>query len=226
MKTKKKNFPRKLEKYNFEYIASIEYDTISHCEENGCQEEGMCRCSTIENTRIEKEIDTAALAVSILPPKSSLINEYCVERILRINHVYDPELYEVCVTGGYYGEEIGEVILDWRVARTCDKQIVDMLALKTDDEKILYVLKLEYGYVLEGLEKLHFTIRKVDKKDIFFPQEGYAKRLDPDMLERYEKWELPRGICVEDNGKYKVVDGYHRCTAGKGKIEIIVGVKK
>ena len=35
------------------YGLQYEYNSQSNCDEHGCDDEGICRCSTIENARVE-----------------------------------------------------------------------------------------------------------------------------------------------------------------------------
>jgi hypothetical protein len=239
-KMRKTKYPVKLEGYNFRYLVDVEYDTEYHCdEEENCDEEGnsfckndFCRCSTIENTRIEKGIDILYIVQAVLSPKSSIIDEYCVERILRINKIYDTDPYhdmlDIEVCRGYYGEEIGSVTLDRQIAKKIDEEVAKMLSL-SDNDKIRYVLELEYGYVLESLKNLTFSIKEVDKENIIFAQKEYAKKLDKEMVEQYKDWnDLPRGICLKEDNveKYRIIDGYHRCMAATDKLKIFVGEKR
>ena len=85
-------------------------------------------CSHFDTSGVSKEIDI-----------------YTIDRILRINKVYEPTNWEVQVCGGYYGQEIDDVILDDSVARKVEDQLdkaFDIISKAVDNrqEQIKYLM--------------------------------------------------------------------------------------
>ena len=114
---------------DFKYDLEYDYNTYTSCHERYCNEEGICRCSTIQNAHVvsvnipnmvnhiydyyfDDSISTKRNFTinSILGGVSKEIDIYTIDRILRINKAYEPSNWEVQVCGGYYGEEIDDVI--------------------------------------------------------------------------------------------------------------------
>ena len=53
-----------------------------------------------------------------------------------------------------------------------------------------------------------------------------AKKLESDIVEKYKEYDYPRGICIKNDGGYKLIDGYHRVAAcNNNKIKMIIGNK-
>ena len=96
----------------------------------------------------------------------------------------------------------------------------------SDIEKIFYVLKLEYGYILESIASCkNVEIKTVSNSQIVLGQMNYYKHLQPDVVESYNNYKLPRGIFVHCSDKYRIIDGYHRTVNAKQlqeNIQIII----
>lgn len=202
---------------NFHYSLDIDSkDDISHCT---C--ESICRCSTITNAHV-KSVNISSILHEIKPAKYDDIFEYCLERILVALKLYRTDIWDISIRSGYYGEEIGSVVLDSELAKTCDSWITKLINLKNDDDRIRLVLEAEYGYVLDSLKKAKFRIETIKKSDIYFGQESYRKKVSLSEQEIYKDYE---GICgiFEYDSRYRIIDGYHRCCSStKDEIKILV----
>ena len=144
--------------------------------------------------------------------KQSNITKYCFDRICRINKIWDKSEYEITICSGYYGEEIDEVFFHNELRIEQDwKEIKDMLPI----DQIKAVLKMEYGYVLPQLLPLeNVTILKINKSNLQLPNNEYYQRLERDVLESYKNYKGPVGVVTNaGNGKYRLIDGNHRCAA-------------
>lgn len=217
MKKQKQKSKPSLSSTNFQWEPGfdITYSRSTDCEEHGCPKEGICRCSTIKDARV--------IEVGDITRNFGLLDEfqrYCVDRLLVARKIWDTDNWEVRVRRGYYGQEIDGVYLE--NANKIEQEVNELLKL-SDTDKIKYVLKLEYGYILDVLENKDFEICEVERSSIIFGQEGHYKKLDKGMVEKYKDYELPRGICIQDGEKYRVIDGYHRISACQDeKVKIIV----
>ena len=201
---------------NFHYHTEVEYKREYDCESAGCDNEGICRCSTIYDAHVT-EVRIAGIREEIFKKigknKLSETEKYCIDRILMSHKIYQADLWEVEADYGYYGQEIGSVTFDDRKAIECDEHIFKMLSLKTDRAKINYVIELEYGYLIASLKDKYYYLVEIEADKIFFAQETHYKKLDQDVVAEYRNYSLPRGVVYEDEGKYRIIDGYHRLAA-------------
>lgn len=218
-KTQKQEQKYSLHSIDFEYSGvDCDYD-ISDCHED-CYP--ICRCKTITNVKITK-IDLSQVLETICKLGIYNIDKYCVDRLLRIHKLYNPDSWNCNITPGYYGEEIQGIYLREDLANQLENEISNLLAIKTASKKIEYVLTLEYGYILDILKEREYSIQTVDLNDISFQKEHY-KKLDRDTIDSYIEYNLPRCIVVKnDNGGYRLIDGYHRFKACKSmKINVLL----
>lgn len=217
-----------------DFSSYIDYDSNSEQDENHYElcKDDYCRCSTMHpiiqsfdykhiSNRINEEFD--------------IVNEkikYCVERICSTLTIED---FECHVCGGYYGEEMDGITIDnFDILNKLEENIDIIVARKNklkkinissiEDEKIRNILIMEYGYLLDDLKTSTFSVIEVDTKNIILPQEEHANNLNEDKVKSYKNHSGICGIVREKNGKYKVIDGYHRITANlnKSKIKVIL----
>jgi hypothetical protein len=215
MKTKTiiKNF----EKTNLQYDVEYDYER-SACTCDAYERGDYCRCTTIERAWVESI--NVKLIVNKLYKKycqeHSEINEYCFDRICSALRIYDKNLYEVETCGGYYGEEIDGVYFE------NEEELVsaynELLKLESDIEKIKYCLNLEYGYLIDKVKNATLAyIHNIHTGLIKLPQQEYFMRLSREVLEGYRDRKLPVAVCIKNEDKYVLIDGYHRFIANKDK---------
>lgn len=214
----------KFEKTNLQYEVDYDYNR-SECTCNAYENGDYCRCTTIELAWVEAV--NVKLVIKKLYDKyckeHSEINEYCFDRICSAFRIYDKDYYEVESCGGYYGEEIEGVYFEK------EEKIVEayneLLELKSDLEKIQYVLKLEYSYLIDRLLYMtSATIEEVSTEKIRLPQQEYFVKLSKEVIEDYKNRKLPVAVCIKNKDKfydafdtYTLVDGYHRFIANKDR---------
>ena len=208
----------KFERTNLQYEVDYDYER-SQCTCNAYEDGDYCRCTKIDRAWVESI--NVKLVVKKLYEKycqePSAINEYCFDRICTAFKIYDKDYYEVESCGGYYGEEIEGVYFE------NESRIIDAfqqaLALKSDIEKIKFILELEYGYLLEKVKNSNVAyISTVYTRAIDLPQQEYFIKLDKEVIEDYKNRKLPIAVCLESGGRYKLVDGYHRFIANKDRV--------
>lgn len=213
----KKNTFRKT---NLNYIVDYDYDrTCCTCRES------ICRCTEIVNTRITQVNvnDVIEKLYSKHSQDNSAIDAYCFDRICHALEIYNEDLYEVEVGGGYYGEEVYGVWFE------NEEKVFDayqnLLALNADIDKIKYCLQLEYDYLINCVyDAFSATVVEVSTKEIYVPQMEYFRKVDKNVIEAYRNSKLPIAVCVRDGDRYRLVDGYHRFVANKDreKVDIVV----
>lgn len=219
-----RNKPKTGELTGRSFYMSVDYDTYYACRNGSdCCDNDYCRCGVINNARIEeKYLSTEDVMNTVFNRKDlSEIDAYCLERVYAAYKVWDADNWEVQVTGGYYGQEIGGCYFNTNEALKIDAAANALLALKTTRAKIEYILTLEYGHLLESVKDKRWSVKEVSKDKIHFGQEDHYRKLDRTVVDRYVEYNLPRGICLFKDGKYRVIDGYHRISAGGNEVKII-----
>lgn len=215
-----------IEYINFNYCGGcdINYHTYRACENGSdCCDNDYCRCGEIQETIIRQPPELQYV-VDVVAESFSLTDEldlYACDRILRHLKAYEPYFYYVRVCNGYYGQEIDGVYFS--NPQKIKSIFNEYLKLTTIEQKVEFLLILEYGYILESLKGKKYTIKDVNHKSIIFPNEDYHTKVSIDNVD-YSYYLYPKCVCLYYNSKYKLIDGYHRMSANKNDIvRIIVG---
>jgi len=186
--------------HNFQYDGvEYSYDTEYACQNGSdCCKDDYCRCGVIRDTHVT-EINSSQILEYIFKNESEE-NKYCIERIL--SNLTDDD-FEVKTSGGYYGEEIDGVYLTNKdVAENINK----VMALSSLKEKVLFVLNLEYNFLLPELKKCDkWTIETVllDQIDSHYMARKTKKKIE-------NNYKLPLGVCLRKDGRFRLIDGHHR----------------
>ena len=223
---------------DFKYMVSYDYDTIYSCEESGCNEEGICRCGHITNTYLNK-VDVSAIVTNIyseifdnsistkrnnvinsLWGISSEIQKYTIDRILRVNKIWKPEFWNINVSGGYYGQEIDEVILIEDMVLKINSQLERAFQIDNLSERVEYLLTIENGFILDDIKDKKYHISVIDIDDIIFSNTEHKRKVVIEELEHYSdrNYSGIRGIVKKDGIKFKLIDGYHRLSKTENKL--------
>jgi hypothetical protein len=199
---------------SFKYHTNYDYDANRDCSAHGCDEEGICRCETLENAHvvtvdipsIGNEIYNSIFDNSLSSKRNSAINSilggvskeidiYTIDRILRINKAYEPSNWEVQVCGGYYGQEIDDVLLENSVAQKIEDQINEALSI------------------------IDLTSR------IVFGSDEHYRKVNTKSLDHYsdKNYTGIRGIALVKDDKFRLIDGYHRSSTSENiKIQLLI----
>ena len=229
---------------NFRYNVNYDYSDYRDCDAYGCDEEGICRCGTIENAHvltvdipsIVNEIYANHFDNSLATKRNSTINSilggvskeidiYTIDRILRINKAYEPTNWEVQVCGGYYGQEIDDIILEDSVAQKIENQINEALSIIDLTSRIEYLLKLEYGNILPALQGRQYSLETVERDSIIFGSDEHYRKVNTKNLDHYsdKNYNGIRGIALVKDGKFRLIDGYHRSSTSENiKIQLLI----
>ncbi len=223
---------------DFKYMVSYDYDTIYSCEESGCIEEGICRCGYITNTYLDK-VDVSSIsnniyseifnnsistkrhnAINSLWGISEDIEKYTIDRILRINKIWKPEFWDINISGGYYGQEVDEVVLIEDVVKRINFQLEKAFEIDNLKERIDYLLELENGFLLEDIKNREYNISIIDIDDVVFTNSDHKRKVLVEELEHYsdKNYLGIRGIVKKDGTKFKIIDGYHRLSKTENKL--------
>ena len=207
------------------YYIDIDYDYHYECQNGSdCCDNDYCRCGVIENITINS-INTWQIADAISKHYHNKLFTYCVDRIFSSSKAIDPGNWEAYAVRGYYGEEMGGVRLNNAIQNDILEKISAIETL-ADIDKIKFILKNEYGYVLPRIEKMkNVEIVSINVQHIELPNENYTEKIKCDDNFDYTNYDLPAAICVKRGEYYSVIDGYHRVLYAlknnKKKISII-----
>jgi hypothetical protein len=226
--TKKKKTSNVLKNITFHYSGvEVDYARHSDCENHGCGDEGICRCSTlhdVEVTSIEPKDVLELVCYQFDMDRDSDILIYGIDRILKVLKAYEKDSYTVTICGGYYGEEIDGIYLE--NSDMIEATIKEFLSLSTLKKQVEYLLLLEYGHLLDKLKKCSWSISEVPTKSIVLGNTAHYKRLETTLVDRYNTYDLIRGVVKKNGNKYHLYDGYHRVAAmsnvGAKKIKVLV----
>jgi hypothetical protein len=240
--------------YNLNVDYNTNYDcNSSGCDEEGICRCGEIQDVEITNINITKIVDVIYEDIfgpvdrsSIRDSKLSYLLEgfgkemdlYTIDRILRKYKVYDPSNWKIKTVSGYYGQEIGDVTINDDLAKKVQEKIFEALSIDFLTERVEYLLNLEYGSILPDLQDSLYEIMDVKKDDLVFGSESNKKS----SLKEIEKYctkvlgyhyddrnyrvSLIKGVVIEKDGKYRVIDGYHRCLASERKYLKVIVAKK
>jgi len=232
---------------DFSGAVKLSYDVEHHCDEYGCNEEGICRCSVISNAQVTKvrfsdinqEIFDEYRDNSLLTRRNTKLNSllynityntdwYTVNRILVANKLYLPEVWDVDVFDGYYGQEIGEVTINTEVVKKIDSEITKALEILDLQKRIEYLLTIEYGGVLPELKNCKWDEIEVERDKLYFGNSRHRDNVLSKELDHYSDnfYKGIRGIVVNKFGGYQVIDGYHRCLASKSSTVKVLRASK
>lgn len=226
-------------KNNFKYCVDYTDNGYHSCGESGCHDEGICRCYKIDEIIIES-VDVTSITEKIFEQLFSndiqhkrekditsilydydidLINKYSIDRILTINKVWDINNWEGESCSGYYGDEVGDILLSGVVFKKVVNDINSILELESLEDKIDYLLKLEYGFILDEIKGRKYSVKAVNIEDIDFAQSKHLKKVlnkDTDYYSdsNYLRDSI-RGIAYWNGNKWTLVDGYHRLSSTK-----------
>lgn len=225
----------------------IDYNYIYDCENYGCDEEGICRCGSIENEYVES-VDVSLIVKKIYndffeqgkaADRNNTINEvlygigkdidiYTIDRILRSYKIWETQNWNIEVEGGYYGQEVGDVKIKESIADKIEEELLTVFSLPSLKEKIEYLLKVEYGKILPEIVDSTYEYIVIDKDEIIFGVEKHLNKVMKKDLDFYsdKNYNGIRGIVVKSGDKWRVIDGYHRIFSTKWpKVKVLVATK-
>lgn len=210
--------------FNFNHSGvEVSYDSVCGCYTETCESD-YGRCNVIQNARVVG-VDVLEIARTLAVQEENVPDWFLADRVLRAMEVYKPEVWDIAVRGGYYGEEIESVILKPDLASNVGNVLESLVKLPTTG-RIQELLNLEYGYLLDSLKGLRWREEKVHKDSLIFGAKDHYQKLDRERLAAYAKYPLPKGCVIPDGERFKVIDGYHRCAAAKGTLSVFVGRTK
>lgn len=196
--------------FSTRFSIEVDYDTERNCNSYGC--DGICRCGRLVNMEIS-EISVDYNDFKFLHKKGmkkakdlSDVDKYCLTRLIALNGGYDKDNYEPIAVGGYYGEELGESYFHNKDTLINDAQ--KMLNLKTDIEKVFFVLRKEYSFIAPLIaDCTNVEIVQVKLCDVTASNGAIMLKAQDSYLYDFEGDEI-KGILYGDDNL--LIDGNHR----------------
>lgn len=208
---------------NIVYSSEYDYDTEYSCEDSGCDGD-ICRCGTIINFQLTYT-NPRPIINRLEELYTKGIESYCVDRIIQHGPAGKADSYERSNTNGYYGEEIGNILLEEGPITQIIDTLTQFATMPSDVEKVKFALSREYGFLLPEiknlkkvsieivpLDKLGRIMRKLDAKAL----EQYSEELRTyDYRKHTEEYRVPdpvtpRGFALKEQSGWRLIDGYHR----------------
>lgn len=217
---------------DFRSIVDYESSGYNDCENSGCVDDEICRCYTIEDAYVTDKINIYDIVnkalnnlspngiskkrndkLNLIFPNDDVLDKYGIYRLSTIHKLWNHNLYSVEITGGYYGQEIGDITLDESVFEKWSADCTEFYSMDGMKERLFFLLEKEYGEVLPNLIDLTPQIKTIDFNDIDWKSvnPNHINKIKKESCPYYEsKYNLPRGIVRKMGEKYQLVDGYHR----------------
>lgn len=202
-------------KYHVNYNLTYRYENDDYCygPGNDCSENYNYQYIDSVNIEYVYRLDNSFFKKKY--KVDSLIDIYCLERIYKLNGIYNVENFECSVKPDYYGDEVD--VVSFNNQSKIDSDVQSFLKLKTNKQKIEYVLMKEYNYILPEInDKKSWIVKSIPVKNIIFSNLNHFNNLNNDLVNFYHKNNYkypPVCICLKDGNNYKIIDGYHRFKA-------------
>lgn len=196
---------------DFHYHTTIDFNESNDCASYGCGDDGYCRCGRLVNPKVTSFGGISAKDL-IKGDIEDELDRYALERVMR--HTLSPDMFEVNVCSGYYGEEVASVKLVNVDALA--RKLEGFNRLEVGAQRLQMALTLEYGYLLPEVESVsQWSVLNLNVKDVHVDGPT-LKRVNEDVVSRYCRHEPEIvGVVVDGKGEkpYRLVDGFHRWTA-------------
>jgi hypothetical protein len=218
------NKTRYIEKISWRWVVDCDYDYTYPCDDQ-CND-GYCRCGVVGGLNyVTIDLPVMVKHVADKVEDITVIERYCVGRILTSFKMWETESWEIESSGGYYGEEVDGIV--FQRDNELSKAINDMLAFSDPMDKVRFVLELEYDSIEPVAGMLSAEVIDASYSSLKTPNDSYAKMVkkgEVDFVTLND--EIPIGVYKRDGDAYVLIDGYHRFTkAGlekKVKVKIVV----
>jgi hypothetical protein len=227
-------------------FAKIQTNGTCNCNDY-CFREGVCRSFQITDIEIQ-QVDINSISTHVwekvnntksldfkrnenlkflLEGYNTKIDAYCLERILTINKIFKTENWHWSYSNGYYGHEIDSLKLNADILQDVITHFRNVVSLQSLKEKVEYILKLEYGFILDSIKDCEFEITIIKTSDLVFPQKTHLEKVKKAAIYKGLKKDNILGVCFFDGKQYKIIDGYNRLSQVTSKrVTIIKAFKK
>jgi len=217
--------------YNYEYIVNCNYDSYNDCENNGCIDEGICRCGVISNQHVSSvdinliskniydqyfdndlsNIRDEKLSQILDDSVGKDINLYTIDRILRHFKIWKNNCWYIEVKYGYYGEEVTGVFFEKNTIQKIENKINEAFSITSLTERVKYLIILEYKRLLPEISNSKFELITLPVNSLEFGSKTHYGNVNKEDLSHYRNYDGIMGLVTKKtNDKYRIIDGYHR----------------
>jgi len=197
------------------FFGEVDYETHNNCDEF-C--DPYCRCGKIYNAKMI-QINYHTIAEEILDYLDCKDENIFYPLSKYVEKIVTSDDFEILIDHGYYGEEIGEVIFDTSAANKLI-EYAKTLMNKNPETLITEGLLQEHGYLLNRHNYVTSVINHKMKLLPFLDKIIITnKNPDKEKIRRLYMDNIFEGfIVINDNGKFKLIDGHHRFQALLNKL--------
>jgi len=186
--------------------------------------------NNLKDTLIHQHFNMLGQEQKLLLASQMLITRYCIHRVLTHFKVYNSNAWTYKTGADYYGEEIQMIGITSNLAKQIEN-VLETLKNKNISEKIELILQLEYGHLIPSVIKRKWFVQQVSIDDMYFSNEEHYQKCKDDLdladQESYRQslaeYPYPRAISIlNPDGKYKVIDGYHRLVSSQNNQDPLI----
>ena len=174
--------------------------------------------NNLKDPHIHQQYNILGQDQKLLLASQMLITRYCIHRVLTHFKIYESDSWTYQVGADYYGEEINKINLKASIGTKIDN-ILEHLRVRNISEKLEIILKMEYGHLIPSVVNKKWYVRQISPKNLYFSNSEHYDECLADLEKEdraeykkvLEEYPYPRAITIlSPDGKYKVIDGYHR----------------
>lgn len=195
------------------YCCEYDYNSFYECQNGSdCCANDYCRCGVITDARVTQVRFDSFMDSLAKDRNLATLDIYILDRLVRICKLYDPNMWEVNVEAGYYGQEVSGCKTDFNPLINHLTAVNDL----SDLDRVKYVLQAEYGYLTDFVkESTQFSFKtvKVNRMKLF--NENHMRKISKDSIDIYKNYSLPKAIVRQTDSEFYVIDGYHRVVAAQ-----------
>ena len=228
----------------------IDYSYNYNCEDSGCNEEGICRCGSVEDEHL-KSVDTEKI-IKLISDRifinditverdykisealgdgiSKEIDFYTLDRVCRILKIWNN--LEISIEAGYYGDEVGGIFLFNKFSEKLTENLSKAFSTQSLKERVELLLKLEYGELIDLVKDKTWSVIEINIDEVDMGNKNYFDKVLKELKvkDNYSNYDTGKiqGVVVNSSGKFRLIDGYHRIaklkrTNYKGLVKVLVG---
>lgn len=210
---------------DFQY--NVDYDTESYDEEDDPTSDYHRYYRKITSVTINS-VNYKSILEKILPNSSKknpvevdALALYILDRYLHIH--LKPEDFEAEWGSDYYGDSVRAVKLSKAKLAELNDFISRLSAAKKLTKFIREILIDEYGFLLPEIEEIkEWELIEVNKSEVDITHTEYVRHLDKQRIKWYaDNNKIQSCLCLYRHGKLRLIDGYHRFAAAKGRISVV-----
>lgn len=201
----------------YETGLSVKRDEYYQCQDgSNCCDGDYCRCGVINGVTVKVDIPEFIQNQNY---RFSDIDAYGVDRILRINKIYESDSWGFEKCGGYYGEELSGVFIKDEVYSSIAESVDKLIPLNPIAAKIELLLELEYEHTPDKYKNRKWIEAEVDRQTLGSSNPVHTKKIRD--FEHYKNYPFYVCLCQKEGDSFRIIDGHHRAKAAGDRVKIL-----